>query len=213
LRGIYFAESVRMPEKSTWFREFHDQAGCPTAKRKDELYLMISSSDLKPNANYDFTVAVDPRPKIKADGRLVGDITKIQVQFLMTKVKARQRISMEFEIPVKEGGDQKEGKVKDAKAEKKKEKARTIEKIFHPPKFPWEDWNIGLTLKEDTNEVEEAIGQSNEIRPGWRLVKINTTEVSNANIKAILKKLEDICAKSPDVKRLEALKESKHRDV
>eukprot|EP00466_Bigelowiella_natans_P002744 jgi/Bigna1/70200/fgenesh1_pg.11_\ len=176
--------------------------------------------------DFHFTVATDARPKYAHHHTRTN-----RVQFLVTKVKARRQIKFVFAIPsAKESDEQEDGK------ERKEEKAaderkegkegggsdsalknllnkRTTEKIFYPPKLPWEEWNLGLTFKSGTTEVEEAVGLANDVRMGWKVIKIDDRDVTAQNLPEFLKELEIKCAPSENVKRLDPLPESKDREV
>jgi len=235
LKGIYFAESVCMPEKKTWFNERSENLSESVKNRQKSLSLNIKYEDLNAKAratrDFHFTVATDARPKMKADNVMVANPAPLKVQFLVTKVKARRQIKFVFAIPsAKESDEQEDGKErKEEKAADEKKEGKegggsdsalknllnkhTTEKIFYPPKLPWEEWNLGLTFKSGTTEVEEAVGLANDIRLGWKVIKIDDRDVTAQNLPEFLKELEIKCAPSENVKRLDPLPESKDREV
>mmetsp|Transcript_11590 Transcript_11590/g.28559 ORF Transcript_11590/g.28559 Transcript_11590/m.28559 type:complete len:297 (-) Transcript_11590:251-1141(-) len=235
LRGVYFAESAFMPNKETWYHPNADQKFTPIPKRKQTLAVLVKHEDLteikKRNAApvYHLTVALDARPKIKADGKRIADQTPVQAQLLITTTKARRPVHLEFEIPQtrKKSRERKEAERKADEAKEKKqvdgkeddskegeeEEKNTTEKIYYPPENPWEDFELGLHFKDGTTIVGEAIGRSNDIRPGWILTKIDNQEVTKDNITNLLKGVSERCAPHKDIKRLDPLQETKQREV
>uniref|UniRef100_A0A7S0CMQ0 Uncharacterized protein n=1 Tax=Amorphochlora amoebiformis TaxID=1561963 RepID=A0A7S0CMQ0_9EUKA len=223
LQGLYFAQSVYFPENSKWNRKTNEQRYVSKGNRKADLYMTIPNDKLEEDAEFHLTMVVNARPRIVmgADGKTVPDEKKTKVELLISTVKSRKQIILEFALPALDQGDEKKiDEKKDVKTEEKKkgierdQGVRTLQKIYFPPELPWEHWELGLVFGKDTAIVEEAMGMSNDVRPGWRVIKVNDFEVTNSTFSKVWAEIQKSTEIAKEVPRLEEKDEKDdHRGV
>ncbi|GAB5370864.1 hypothetical protein AAMO2058_001529900 [Amorphochlora amoebiformis] len=244
LQGLYFAQSVYFPENSKWNRKTNEQRYVSKGNRKADLYMTIPNDKLEEDAEFHLTMVVNARPRIVmgADGKTVPDEKKTKVELLISTVKSRKQIILEFALPALDqhmrdsqnsssfffpgtteeslGDEKKIDEKKDVKTEEKKkgierdQGVRTLQKIYFPPELPWEHWELGLVFGKDTAIVEEAMGMSNDVRPGWRVIKVNDFEVTNSTFSKVWAEIQKSTEIAKEVPRLEEKDEKDdHRGV